>query len=141
MENRVDPEMFLFFHHGLVLVPQLRRLIFIVPFELGVPRREIPLFCPDSMFIPSDTQKDCLQSISLDHRFQGIRLQLIAAIQLASPAGAHSLLQFLLISSNQKFEIPLFCPIIPELIHLRELITGIDMDDRKGDSAKEGLSA
>jgi hypothetical protein len=37
MKDRMDAKMLLFLYHGLILIPKFSGLIFVVPFELGIP--------------------------------------------------------------------------------------------------------
>ena len=71
---------------GFELVPQFRRLILEIPFEVFVAWREIPLFGPGSFFVPPDTDDHRLVILFLDDRLESILFKQTAAFDARNPA-------------------------------------------------------
>ena len=68
---------------GLVLVPQFRWLVLVIPFKILIPRAKDPFLCPDAVLVPSYPKIQSLKAVFGDVIFQGDGLKLVAALEFS----------------------------------------------------------
>src|SRR4030095_2228805 len=77
IEQRLHTNVLAFCRSSRKLSPKFRWLIFIVPFELGIPRREISLFRASWIFIASNSCNQCVPLVLCQRLLQRHCLQFV----------------------------------------------------------------
>ena len=74
VEQRLYAHVFAFCRCGDELAPELRRLIFVIPFELRVARRKISLLCARGIFVAPNAGNERIPLLFRERLLQGDRL-------------------------------------------------------------------
>src|SRR4030042_177145 len=123
----------------LVLIPQFRRLILIVPPQILSPRAKDPLLGPDAMFVPSNGKIKGPKLVFLDRFLESIRLQFRTTHELPL-FRCHSRVKRLLVLGNNQVKSPFFGPCVPEFVNVSEFMCGIEVDNRERNLSEKCLS-
>jgi len=123
----------------LILIPQLRRLIFVIPLKVLITGRKNPLLGSNAMLIPSDCKVECPKVVLGNRLFEGIGFKLGTTGKFGC-VRTNPLIKRLLVLGNNKIKAPLFSVVVAELIDLFEFMGGIDVHDRKGNLPEERLA-
>ena len=111
---------------------QLNRLILVIPLEVGSTRRKVPLLGPDPVLISANTYEQGVKTMFLDYFLKSAGLEVLTAGHQIVHTTMNPCIQSCLVTCDEEVESPLFGPKVAEGIHLWELTSGINMDDRKG---------
>src|SRR5262245_30094900 len=114
----------------LELIPEFRRLVAKVPIAMFVARRKVTLLRSCPFLVGADTQDDSRITFLLEQLFQSIGLERRAA-SYAAHRMVHAGSQRLLVLSHDQIEMPFAGEAISIFNHGRDLITGIDMEQRE----------
>jgi hypothetical protein len=139
MQDRVDAHVLAGRKLRAVLVPELRWLVRHVP--LGVPAAltEKALLGPRALFVAPDSHDDAGEPVLGDHLLQPFRLQGAAADEAAARV-VHAVRKGGGVLPHDELEAELARDAIAVGDHRGNLVRGVDVDEREGRVAEEGLA-
>ena len=132
--------MFALARAGDELSPELRRLIFVIPFKLRVTRREISFLRASGIFIPPNSRDERVPFVFSERLLQRHRLQFVChghGIMRLVPDAACARFR---IDFYNKIEVVMLPRPFAEFHHLRKLVSGVDVQNREGHTTKKRFS-
>ena len=122
------------------MVPELGRLVLVVPLELGVARREVALLGPRRVLVAADAGDQGVEAVGGRERLlQGDGLQLVGDRDRVRRLVADPALARLEVRPDDQLEAVVLLRPDPEVQHLGELVGRVDVDDGEGHVAAERL--
>ena len=121
---------------GVVDVPQLRTLILRIPLAELVPEREHPLLRPGLLLVSPRPAEHRIELVALDRIQQCRGLQPVATRPPAGFLGDPARVDGFLHRRHHQPGARLGHPAVPELQHLREVVPGVHVHDRKRDPGR-----
>jgi hypothetical protein len=134
----MNPEMLFFLQMGLVLIPKLGGLIFIIPFEQRCSRGKTTFFSANPMFIPADREVKTPIIVAPNFLPQSFGFEPITALEF-SLIGTYAVCNRFFIPHDPEIDVPLFFYLVTKRVNFFEFSIRVDMDHGKRNFAEKGL--
>ena len=137
MQQRMDAHVGAFREIGLVLVPELGRLVLEVPAAVLAARAEHALLGAGRLLVAADAGDQAVEACS---RRAAFRPSVLRAAERAAGGRVGSICLHRRAVLDDEIELPFLRVAVAERVDLREFLAGIDVHHRERDVAEERLA-
>ena len=142
LEERMDPQMRVWRKVGLELVPQFRRLVLDIPLHCGRPGTEHTFLGPRRFLVTADANDHRPEAMAVEGLPERILLKQRTALHARQfpigEGGAGG--ERLFVARHHQFQTPIPNQPVPERNQFRDLVTGVEVHQRKRNVPEEGLA-